>query len=92
MADAEELQIDTAHGLNECGVALALLLGIHLHAVRKMCALHREIHMIEQILMHEVVVALVVVTCQPLILVEVHGANLGEIEITLLIPLHQLLV
>ena len=92
VADAEELQVDAAHGFDECGVTLALLLRIHLHTVRKMSALHREIHMIEQILMHEVVVALIVVAGQALILVEVHGADLREIEITLLIPLHQLLV
>lgn len=48
--------------------------------------------MVEQVGAHEVGVALVVVLVQPHILVQVDGADLGEVQVTLLVPLDELLI
>ena len=48
--------------------------------------------MIEQVAVHEAPVAFRVVLGQAAVLVQVHGGDLREINVALVVPLHQLLV
>ena len=91
-AHAEQLQVNAARRLNGCIVALALPLGVKLRAVRQVDALRRDVHGIKKVLVHEIVVALVMIRCQAAVLVQIEGRAAAEIHITLVIPFNQLLV
>ena len=91
-AHAEQLQVNAARRLNGCIVALTLPLGIELCAVRQIDALCRHIHRVEEVFVHEIVIALVVIGCQAAIFVQIEGRAAAEIHITLVIPFNQLLV
>ena len=91
-AHAEQLQVNAARRLNGCIVALALPLGVKLRAVRQIDALCRHIHRVEEVFVHEIVIALVVIGCQAAIFVQIEGRAAAEVHITLVIPFNQLLV
>ena len=89
---AEQLQVNAACRLDGCIVAFALPLGVKLSAVRQVDALCRDIHRPEKVLVHEIVVALVVIRCQTAVFVQIEGRAAAEIHITFVIPFDQLIV
>ena len=91
-ADAEKLQINAAQRPDQLVVTAALRLDVLRHAVRDVCVCLVDVDVVEQVGVHEVAVALLVVACQALVLVQVNRADLAEIQVALLVPLDQLLV
>ena len=89
---AEQLQVNAARRLDGRIVALALPLGVKLRAVRQIDALCRHIHRVEEVFVHEIVIALFVIGCQAAVFVQIEGRAAAEIHITLVIPFNQLLV
>ena len=89
---AEQLQVNAARCLDGRIVALALPLGVKLRAVRQIDALCRHIHRVEEVFVHEIVIALVVIGRQAAVFVQIEGRAAAEIHITLVIPFNQLLV
>ena len=90
VANAQQLQVHPAPLLNLLLISLAHgrhVLGL---AVGNDGVLGLDVHMIEQVLLHEVPVALGMVPGQALVLVQVGGTNPGKINLTGLAALHQL--
>ena len=89
-AKAQQLQVDAAQGGDEGLVAGALPLLVGLHAVGHVGVGLVDVHMVEQVVVHEIAVALVVGHGQTDVLVQIHSADLGEVQFPGLILLHQL--
>ena len=92
VADAQQLQIDAAQAGDHRVIALALGLRVHVGAVRQVDAVFRDVHMIEQVPVHEAPVALPVLARQAAVLVQVYRGDLGKVEVSALVPLDQVLV
>ncbi len=51
-----------------------------------------DIYFAEQVLIHKVIVALVVVPGKPFVFIQVYGCHLGEIQIPLVVPFYKVFV
>ena len=91
-ADAQQLQADIAHRADIGVVLLAEGLGILGQAVGHPGVLRGDVHMVEQIALHEIAVALVMRGGQPHILVQVDRQNVLKADKALLIPVYQITV
>ena len=92
VAQPKHLDIHAAHALNHRLVAGALLIAVRLGAVRDIGVVQVDVDILEQVVVHKVIVALVVISGQSSVLVEVHALYLGEIQISVLAALNQALV
>ncbi len=90
--DAKKLQIWISCLCDKPIVGLACSLSIKIGPVRDMRTREVDIDVIKEILAHEVVIALRVVMRQPAVLVEVIRTYLRKINVTLAIPLNELLI
>jgi len=70
-ADAEHLDVDAARALDLRLVRLAFLLGILREAVEDVRVLQLDVDLLEQVLVHEVAVALLVRRREPVVFVKV---------------------
>mgnify|MGYP003300403364 CR=1 FL=1 len=86
VADAQQLQIHAADSLDDGIVLSAGGLGIGILTVGNVDGIGTDIHMVEQVLVHEVPVALVVGAGQAAVLVQVDGGDLSEAQIADLVP------
>ena len=71
VADAEELQVGIAGGGDKLVVCGTVCLSVHVGAIGHERAGLVDVHMVEEVVVHEVTVALRIVTGQAAILVEV---------------------
>lgn len=92
VANAQKLKILVARSRNHGIVLGASGISIGIGAIGHMGVLDIDIHVIEQVLVHEITVALGVITVEAAILVQVIAAHLGEVNVALLVPLDKLLV
>ena len=92
MSKSQKLQVHTAQRLDQALIAGTLFGAVWLCTVRKMCVFRKNIYMIKKVAVHKVVIALVIVFCQPLVLIQIDCSDSGEIQIALFVPVHQLLV
>ena len=91
-ADAQHLQVNSACLLDALLVPAAVLLNVIRHAVRHVHPTGIDVDVLEQILPHEVVVALIVFRRQTHVLVQVERGDLGEIQTLFLVHPDQLFV
>jgi hypothetical protein len=89
---AAQEQVDAAVGSDLILVALALSFQILSHAVENVDVLCGDVDMVEEIIVHEVPVALVMLTGQTNILVHVESNNILEGHFTSLVLLDQALI
>ena len=92
VTNAQKLHINATKALNQLSIALGFFLTIHFHAIREIGFIGIDIYPVKQVLVHEIIVALVIVLGQAFVLVKVYGSNLGEIQIPLFVPFHQLVI
>ena len=92
VADAQQLQVGVAGLLDDAVVLGARGLGVGVGAVRHMGVCLVDVDVIEQVLLHEVVVALGVIVGQATVLVQVVGAHLGEVQVAGLVGLDEVLI
>ena len=92
VADAQQLQVDAAHAVDDLVVLGAGCVRIGVGAVRQVDAGGVDVDVVKQVAVHEAPVAFRVVLGQAAVLVQVHGGDLREINVALVVPLHQLLV
>lgn len=92
VANAQKLKILVARSRNHGIVLGASGISIGIGAIGHMGILDIDVHVIEQVLVHEITVALGVITVETAILVQVIAAHLGEVNVALLVPLDKLLV
>ena len=92
MPQAQKLQVNAAQALNHVLVAGALLIAVRLGAVGNIGAVHVDVNVLKEIVIHEVVVALVIIPGKPSVFIQVHALYTGEIQITFVVPFDQLLV
>ena len=92
MAHAQQLQVDAAQLTDVGVVGSALSVSILSLAVGDAGVGHINIHVVEEVVLHEVAVALVVIARQALVLVQVHGTDVGKGQVALVVPLDQLLI
>ena len=92
MSQSEELQIHASERLYDPLVFPARLRAVRLHAVRQIRVLCIDIDLAEEICIHKVVIALIVLSRQSFILVQIHRCHFGKVQIALLIPFRQLLI
>ena len=85
-------QVDTAVGSDLVFVALALCFQIFSHTVQNVDILSRNVDVVEEIVVHEVPVALVMLSGQTNILVHIEGHNILEGDLTGLVHLDEALV
>ena len=91
-ANAEELQVRIA-GLAHYAIVLgACLVRVGVGAVGHVRVGQVDVDLVEEVLAHEVVVALRVLVRKTTVLIQVVGANLREVAVALVVPLGQLLV
>ena len=92
VADAQQLQVNAAHIVNDRVIAGALGGGVHVGAVRQVDGLGTDVDMVKQVAVHEAPVAFGVLLGQAAVLVQVDRRDLGEVDVALVVPLDQLLV
>ena len=92
VANAEQLQIGVAGGSDDLVVLGAGSGGIGVRTVGHMRVVQIDVDVIEEVLTHKVVIALGIVMRKATILVQVVGADLGKVDVTLLVPSSKLLV
>ena len=51
-----------------------------------------DVDVIEEVITHEIVIALRVVVAQAAILIQVIGTNLGKVDVALLVPINELVI
>ena len=71
VSQTEKLQIHAAKGSDHFFVVGALCFAVLFCAVRNIGVCRINVHMVKQILMHEIVVALVVVSCESFVLIQI---------------------
>ena len=76
MSQSQKLQVDAAHGSDHRVVVRARLFAVRLGTVRQMGLFFTDVHMGEQVIVHEIVITLVIVSGQSLIFVQIHGGHL----------------
>ena len=89
-ADAQQLDVHAAHGIHHGVIPGALFRSVRLGAVGDVGVGGIDIDVLEEVLPHEVSVALVVILGQAHVLVQVHGSDLGEVQIPGFIAFDQL--
>ena len=92
MSKTQQLQINTAHGCDHFIVFLTGFLTVRLCAIRQMGVCRINIYMRKQIVMHEVVIALLVLLGQALVLIQVYTSYVGEIVVAIFIACYQIFV
>ena len=80
-AEGQQLEISAAEGVDDGIVPGALRFGVGVHAVGDVAVILIDVHMVEQVGAHKVSIALVVILGQAHVLVQVHGSDLGEVQI-----------
>src|SRR5438093_1089431 len=91
-ADAQDLQVDTAAFRDALLVPLAEGGVVAGRARGNVDVVTRDVHVLEEVLVHEVVVALGVIHGQAHVFVEVERRHPREVELLLLVQPHQLLI
>ena len=91
-ADAQQLEIHIAPGADIGVVVGAEGSGVLCQAVGHPGVLRENVHVVKEVALHEIAVALVVVGGQAHILVQVDGAHVLKAKAALFIPVHQILV
>ena len=91
-AHTQQLQVGAAQAADKGVIPGALGLGILGQTVGHVGALGAHVDVVEQVVLHEVAVALVVSAGQALVLVQVHGGHAGKGNLPRLVTLHQALV
>ena len=92
MSKTQQLQINTAHGCDHFIVFLTGFLTVRLCDIRQMGVCRINIYMRKQIVMHEVVIALLVLLGQALVLIQVYTSYVGEIVVAIFIASYQIFV
>ena len=92
VANAEQLQIRVTGGGDNLVVLRAGSGGVGVGAIGHMRVVQVDVDVIEEVLAHEVVIALGIVVRKAAILVQVVGADLGKVDVALLVPSSELLV
>ena len=92
VADAEQLQIRVTGVGDNLVVLRAGSGGVGVGTVGHMRVVKVDVDVIEEVLTHEVVIALGIVVRKAAILVQVVGADLGKVDVALLVPSSELLV
>ena len=90
--DAEHLQVDAAPLLDQRIIAAALLLEVLRHAVRHEAMIRPQVHAREQMLFHEIMIALRILARHAHILIEIERRHLRKIKPDRLMQLHELIV
>ena len=88
-AKAQQLQVDAVDDLVVLGAGVCR---VRVGAVGQVDRFGADVHMVEQILVHEAPVAFRVLLGQPAVLVEVDSGDFGEVDVALVVPLHQLCI
>ena len=92
VTDAEQLQIRVTGSSDDFVVLRAGSGSVGIGTIGHMRVVQVDVNVIEEVLTHKVVVALGIVVRKATILVEVVGADLGKVDVTLLVPCGELLV
>ena len=92
VANAEKLEVLVTCSRNHGIVLGAGGISIGIGAIGHVGVLDIDVHVVEQVLVHEITVALGVIAVETTILVQVIAAHLGEVNVALLVPLDKLLV
>ena len=91
-AKAQQLQIRAAKAVDDGIVPGALPFRVGVHAVGNVAVILIDVHMVKEVMPHEVGVALVMILWKSNILVQIHGLDLRKIQIAGLIFRDQLLI
>lgn len=89
-AQTQQLQVDAAEVGDQLVVALALAVAVDTAGYVGVGKV--DVHVVKQVVAHKIGVALVVVGGQTGILVQVNRAHGGEVQVTGLVPLNELLI
>ena len=92
VADAQQLNVHTAHAGDDFFVVFALGFRISCQAVRDKSLGFVDIHMVKQVVVHKIAVALVVVAGKADVLVQIYSAHFAEIYPVLVILADQFLI
>ena len=92
MAKTQKLQIHPAKRLDQFLISRTLLVAVRFHSIREIRVSRINIHLVKQVLMHEVIIALVIGTGKSLVLVQIHRLHIGKVQIPLLIQRNQPLI
>ena len=87
--EAEQLQVDTARRLDGLLVGRAHGVGVGVRALGHVRARLVNVHVVEQVLLHEVAVALVVLGVEAAVLVQVERGHVGEADLAGRAVLHE---
>ena len=91
-AKAQQLQVDAAHAVDDLVVLFAGIRSIGVGAVGQMDGLGADVDLVKQVLVHKAPIAFGVLLGQAAVLVQIDGGDLREIQVALVVPVHQLSV
>ena len=73
VAQSQQLQVNAAYRSDNIVIVCAGFCSIGLCAVGQVGSFLIDIHMFEKVLIHEVIIALVVISGKSLVLIQIHG-------------------
>ena len=92
MAQAQQLKVNPPQRPDHMVISGPLFLRVPGQPVGYMGILRLNVHMVEQVFLHKIAVALVVLRGQAIILIQVGRLYLGKGQLPILIPPYQLLI
>ena len=91
-AKTQQLQVDAAHAVDDLVVLFAGIRSIGVGAVGQMDGLGADVDLVKQVLVHKAPIAFGMLLGQAAVLVQIDGGDLREIQVALVVPVHQLSV
>ena len=92
VSQTQKLQVDAAYVSDNLVVCVTGFVCVRLCSIWHECTLFRKIYVVEEVVVHKIAVALVIVARQTFVLVQVYAGCFGEIQITVVIACDQLFI
>ena len=92
VSKSKKLQVNAADAADGFVVCCTCFFAVRLQSVRNEGALFVDVDMIEQVCVHEVTIALIILRGESFVLVQVYAGDVCEIEVAFVVPLNQLFV
>ena len=72
VSQTKKLNVNASHGLDQTLISVTLFFRIRFCSIRYVCILWFDVHPVEQMLMHKVIIALIIVSGQASVLIQIH--------------------
>ena len=92
VSKSKKLQVNAADAADDFVVCCTCFFAVRLQSVRNEGTLFVDVDMIEQVGVHEVTIALIILRRESFVLVQVYAGDICEIKVTFVVPLDKLFI